>query len=153
MAREPGFRGSVDTWLARLETWLSRSDPADLLNVDIVFDARTVHGDARLMHDLLLRFRKAAAANPPFLKLMIASHNHAAPPLGLFGGLKGDPTAGSTSRSMFSAASWRPRAFWRSGVPVPSAAPSPGSRPPDPTGAVRRWSWPASPKPSSSPRH
>ncbi len=91
MAREPGFRGSVDTWLARLETWLSRSDPADLLNVDIVFDARTVHGDARLMHDLLLRFRKAAAANPPFLKLMIASHNHAAPPLGLFGGLKGDP--------------------------------------------------------------
>ncbi len=90
MAREPGFRGSVDTWLARLETWLSRSDPADLLNVDIVFDARTVHGDARLMHDLLLRFRKAAAANPPFLKLMIASHSHAAPPLGLFGGLKGD---------------------------------------------------------------
>ncbi len=90
MAREPAFRGSVATWLARLETWLSRSDPADLLNVDIVFDARTVHGEARLMHDLLGRFRTAAAANPPFLKLMIASHNHAAPPIGLFGGLKGD---------------------------------------------------------------
>jgi DNA polymerase-3 subunit epsilon/CBS domain-containing protein len=90
MAREAGFRGSVETWLERLRVWLSRSDPADLLNVDIVFDARTVHGDPRLMQDLLARFREGAAGNPAFLKLMIASHRHAAPPIGLFGGLKGD---------------------------------------------------------------
>ncbi len=90
MAREPAFRGSVATWLERLDMWLSRSDPADLLNVDIVFDARTVHGDPGLMQGLMARFRAAAAGNPAFLKLLIASHRSAAPPIGVFGGLKGD---------------------------------------------------------------
>ncbi len=90
MAREPAFRGSVETWRKRMEAWLGRSSPDDLLNVDIVFDARTVHGDPALMHGLLTGFRQAASANAAFLKLLTGSHVDSPAPLGFFGGLKGD---------------------------------------------------------------
>ncbi|MGL4974482.1 MAG: DUF294 nucleotidyltransferase-like domain-containing protein, partial [Bosea sp. (in: a-proteobacteria)] len=90
MAREPLFRGSVATWTGRMEHWLSRSNPNDLLNVDIVFDARTVHGDPRLFHALLTKFGVAASENAAFLKLMIASHPDASVPVSLFGNLKAD---------------------------------------------------------------
>jgi DNA polymerase-3 subunit epsilon/CBS domain-containing protein len=90
MAREPLFRGSVSTWRERMETWLGRSSPSDLLNVDIVFDARTVHGDPRLFHTLLLQFGSAASQNAAFLKLMIASHPDVSTPVSFFGSLKAD---------------------------------------------------------------
>jgi CBS domain-containing protein len=40
--------------------------------------------------NLMEEFRDGAKASPAFLKLMAASHGDAAPPLGFFGGLKGD---------------------------------------------------------------
>jgi CBS domain-containing protein len=90
MAREPGFRGAVETWAERMETWLTRSSPQDLLNVDIVFDARVVHGDPSLLTGLMTQFRSAAADNAAFLKLLIASHQEASAPVSLFGTIKGD---------------------------------------------------------------
>jgi CBS domain-containing protein len=90
MAREPAFRGSVTTWQARMEHWLGRSNPDDLLNVDIVFDARAVHGDPSLFHALLEKFRSVASENAAFLKLMIASHPDIRAPVSFFGTLKGD---------------------------------------------------------------
>jgi DNA polymerase-3 subunit epsilon/CBS domain-containing protein len=90
MASEPAFRGSVETWRKRMATWLTRSSPEDLLNVDIVFDARTVHGDPGLFGALIADFRAGAAAEPAFLKLLVASHGAGGSPVGFFGGLKGD---------------------------------------------------------------
>jgi CBS domain-containing protein len=90
MAREPSFRGSAATWRARMDHWLSRSNPRDLLNVDIVFDARTVHGDPTLFQGLLTQFASAARQNAAFLKLLIASHPDASVPISLFGNLKAD---------------------------------------------------------------
>lgn len=90
MAREPLFRGSVLTWHERMEHWLGRSSPDDLLNVDIVFDARTVHGDPALFHALLRSFSAAASENAAFLKLMIASHPDSSVPISFFGNLKPD---------------------------------------------------------------
>ncbi|MCX7324523.1 MAG: DUF294 nucleotidyltransferase-like domain-containing protein [Hyphomicrobiales bacterium] len=90
MAREPSFRGSVATWRGRMDHWLSRSSPSDLLNVDIVFDARTVHGDPTLFLGLLTQFASAARQNAAFLKLLIASHPDASVPISLFGNLKAD---------------------------------------------------------------
>jgi CBS domain-containing protein len=89
MASEPAFRGSVASWRARMSTWVGRSNPEDMLNVDIVFDARTVHGDPALAAGLLADFRTAAQASPAFLKLMVASHGDGAAPIGFFGKLKG----------------------------------------------------------------
>jgi CBS domain-containing protein len=90
MAREPAFRGSVETWRERMRTWLSHARPEDLLNVDIVFDARSVYGDPDLITGVLAEFRDAAAERPEFLKLLVESHADGAAPVGLFGGIKGD---------------------------------------------------------------
>jgi CBS domain-containing protein len=90
MAREPSFRGSITTWVERMDMWLGRSNPEDILSVDIVFDARTVLGDPRLFHTLLDKFRSAASENPAFLKRMIESHPDAVPSISLFGNLKAD---------------------------------------------------------------
>jgi signal-transduction protein with cAMP-binding, CBS, and nucleotidyltransferase domain len=73
-----------------MEHWLGRSNPHDLLNVDIVFDARTVHGDPAMFHGLMEKFTAAASDNAAFLKLMIASHPDISPPVSFFGALKGD---------------------------------------------------------------
>ncbi len=90
MASEPSFRGSVETWRTRMATWLSRSSPQDILNVDIFFDARAVHGDPAPAAALLAEFRAAARGAPTFLKLMVASHGVEAAPVGFFGKLRGD---------------------------------------------------------------
>ncbi|MGY6710660.1 MAG: DUF294 nucleotidyltransferase-like domain-containing protein [Rhizobiaceae bacterium] len=52
MAKNAAWRGSLDTWKARIADWVSRSSPADLLNVDIFFDQRAVHGDTALAQSL-----------------------------------------------------------------------------------------------------
>jgi CBS domain-containing protein len=90
MASEPLFRGSIETWRGRMTTWLGRSNPQDLLNVDIVFDARIVHGDPDPAMRLQQKFRASAKQSPAFLKLLTASHDTTSAPVGFFGGLKGD---------------------------------------------------------------
>src|SRR5690606_5310891 len=88
MAREPAWRGSVETWRRRIEAWLERSDPDDLLCVDIFFDARIVHGDAALTASLMTQARARAARAPHFLKLLAASVPEPAAAFGLLGSLR-----------------------------------------------------------------
>ena len=47
MAKNPQWRGSLAIWRARVADWIRRSSPHDLLAVDIFFDLRGVHGEAR----------------------------------------------------------------------------------------------------------
>jgi CBS domain-containing protein len=49
MAKNPQWRGSLATWRARVAGWIRHSKPEDLLSVDIFFDLRWVHGDAKLV--------------------------------------------------------------------------------------------------------
>ena len=37
MAKNPAWRGSMRTWRARIDHWVGRSNPQDLLAVDIFF--------------------------------------------------------------------------------------------------------------------
>lgn len=70
MARNPQWRGSVETWQARITEWLSRSRPQDLLNVDIFYDLRPVAGAtdlARRLHDFAFERAQGASA---FAKLL-----------------------------------------------------------------------------------
>jgi DNA polymerase-3 subunit epsilon/CBS domain-containing protein len=88
MASEAAFRGSLATWLARIEGWVSRASPQDLLNVDIFFDFRPAFGDMtlteRLWHDAWAAPRGAFA----FLKLLGETHAAAPVPTTLMGRLK-----------------------------------------------------------------
>lgn len=70
MARNPAWRGSHVTWNARIADWITRSNSADLLSVDIFFDLVGVHGDVALANDLWRAAFDAAQGNVAFAKLL-----------------------------------------------------------------------------------
>jgi DNA polymerase-3 subunit epsilon/CBS domain-containing protein len=88
MAKMPAWRGSLETWRERVRHWITRSRPEDLLSVDIFFDLRCVHGDARMARDLWTEAFDAARGQVGFAKLLAEAGGHAQPALGLFGGFK-----------------------------------------------------------------
>ncbi|MGE0503158.1 MAG: DUF294 nucleotidyltransferase-like domain-containing protein [Rhizobiaceae bacterium] len=87
MAKNPPFRGSLDLWKERIADWIVRSRPEDLLNVDIVYDFRPVHGDLELAADLFAHAYAAGSENPGFAKLLGEQLGSLGNPFGLFGGL------------------------------------------------------------------
>lgn len=88
MASEPAFRGSLATWRARVATWLDRARPQDLLNVDIFYDFRPVHGDGALAGALWRAAWQAARGRTGFLKLLAEANRSGDNPFGLMGGLR-----------------------------------------------------------------
>ena len=87
MAREPAWRGSLETWRARVAKWLSRSSPEDLLSVDIFFDGEAVYGDMPLADAVLGEAHSEASRAPHFVKLLASASPNPPSPFGLFGGL------------------------------------------------------------------
>jgi DNA polymerase-3 subunit epsilon/CBS domain-containing protein len=91
MARNAAWRGSVATWRARIDGWVRRQRPADLLNVDIFFDAIAVAGDTALADGVLDHAYAVAKTAKDFqLQLSLASRPGGRLPVTLFGALKGD---------------------------------------------------------------
>lgn len=88
MASKPGFRGSLATWRQRFGQWLARSNPKDLLSVDIAFDFRAVHGDRAMADGLWQEAWAAARGQSAFLKLLAENAGEPASGLGLFGGIR-----------------------------------------------------------------
>lgn len=70
MASNAAFRGSLSTWKRRVEDWVRRLRPQDLLNVDIVYDLRPVHGDTTLAAQFIEYAYDRAHAEPVFAKLL-----------------------------------------------------------------------------------
>ena len=73
MAKNVQWRGSLSTWQARVDDWMRRSNPRDLLSVDIFFDLRAVHGDADLANRLRANALDAAKGQAAFAKLLVES--------------------------------------------------------------------------------
>jgi CBS domain-containing protein len=88
MSGEPGFRGSLKTWRARINHWISRANPDDLLSVDIFYDFRPVHGDATLASTLWGEAWGAAKDAFGFLKLLAQANSAQEDPFGVFRRLK-----------------------------------------------------------------
>jgi CBS domain-containing protein len=88
MAKSPQWRGSLATWRERVAGWISRSRPEDLLSVDIFFDMRAVHGDARLANTLWREGFDLAAGQTGFAKLIAEAAGATEPGLNLFGGVR-----------------------------------------------------------------
>jgi DNA polymerase-3 subunit epsilon/CBS domain-containing protein len=88
MASNAAFRASLAGWKARIANWVSRANPQDLLNVDIVFDLRPVHGNGALGAELSRFAAEAAEGQVGFLKLLVETHENDAGPLTLFGGFR-----------------------------------------------------------------
>ena len=85
MARNEAWRKDSAAWRKQVSGWLSRSDPQDILNADIFFDALPVHGDVQLAEALRRDAITAASQSVGFLKLMTLNAATADPPLGWFG--------------------------------------------------------------------
>lgn len=84
MAANPTWRGSRLDWLDRIEDWLRRARPEDLLNVDIFFDLRPVAGSAEIGDLLFGDAVTAASRSRPFLGLLAQSVERMVPQFGLF---------------------------------------------------------------------
>jgi CBS domain-containing protein len=88
MANRPQWRGSTTTWQARISDWIGRSNPEDLLSVDIFFDLRAVHGDVTLAHGLRQQAFDAAKGQAAFAKLLVESVGTIERGLTLLGGFR-----------------------------------------------------------------
>lgn len=87
MASNAQWRGTVEAWYTRLDDWLCRARPQDLINVDIFFDLVPVAGDAELARNLHAKAVKAASTTPAFIGLLAQSTQAVAPRFGMLGGL------------------------------------------------------------------
>jgi CBS domain-containing protein len=87
MAKNPQWRGSLATWRERVADWITRSDPADLLAVDIFFDMRGVHGANALAETLWRDAFDFAKGQAAFAKLLAEAAGELEPGLTFFGGI------------------------------------------------------------------
>ena len=86
MAKNAPWRGSVATWQERIDHWIARSNPRDLLSVDIFFDLRGVHGDGVLQSPCGAAFA-AAEGQAEFAKLLVEGISVPGS-VGFFGGIR-----------------------------------------------------------------
>ncbi|MCC6890009.1 MAG: CBS domain-containing protein, partial [Hyphomicrobiales bacterium] len=90
MAKNPAWRGSRATWNARIDHWLGRLDPQDLLNVDIFFDLLGVHGDTGMADALWRGAFEAAKGRADFAKMLVEVAGGTQPALGWFGRIRSE---------------------------------------------------------------
>jgi DNA polymerase-3 subunit epsilon/CBS domain-containing protein len=90
MARNAPWRHSTAAWRQQVQLWISRTDPADILNADIFFDAVAVHGDRELVEDLRTDAITAAAQSEAFLKLMSVAASTIEPATNWLGQFRSD---------------------------------------------------------------
>ena len=79
MAKNPEWRGPLSVWRQRIDAWIRRSNPEDLLAVDIFFDLRGVHGCADLVENLASYAFEVARGRADFAKLLVEASGDVAP--------------------------------------------------------------------------
>jgi CBS domain-containing protein len=90
MARNSQWRGSLTHWRERIDGWVEKSRPQDLLNVDIFFDAVPVHGDYALGQEIFDLGYSAGHANATFAKLLGENVSSLGSALTMFGRFRTD---------------------------------------------------------------
>lgn len=88
MGKNEQWRGSLATWRERVADWITRSNPADLLSVDIFFDLVGVHGNVALAQELWRGAFDAAQHNAPFAKLLAQAAGEMPAGLNILGGFR-----------------------------------------------------------------
>ncbi len=88
MARNAGWRGSSAEWRRRVDNWVVKARPEDLLNVDIFYDLRPVHGEAQLVENLRTYAWQRGGEHVEFAKQLGESVRNVNNPFTLLGGLR-----------------------------------------------------------------
>jgi len=87
MVMNEAWRGTLGQWKKRVDSWLRRARPDDILSVDIFFDMISVAGDTNLARQLHKDSVAVASKSPPFLGLLAQSVLQVAPRFSMFGRL------------------------------------------------------------------
>jgi DNA polymerase-3 subunit epsilon/CBS domain-containing protein len=90
MAKNAACRHSVADWRTVIDGWIERSEPIDLLSVDIFFDGVPVHGDLALAEGAFDYAYEQGYSKPYFTMLMSGLGRDWRPPLTVFGGFRKD---------------------------------------------------------------
>ncbi len=85
MARNREWRMSAADWRAKIDHWIGRHRPDDLLNVDIFFDAVGVHGDMALADGIWEHAFERGHRASDFTKLLVMAARQRGQPFTLFG--------------------------------------------------------------------
>ncbi len=85
MASNSAWRMDAGHWREVVSQWLSKSRPEDILNADIFFDAKSVHGDSSMLESLRLDAVRAASKAHGFLNAMQMRAGEFSSPVGWFG--------------------------------------------------------------------
>jgi len=88
MASNREWRSSLSEWRERVDGWLRRSRPEDLLHVDIFYDLLPVAGNLELGRDLHSEAVEAARGSPAFIALLAESVAAMSLPIGMLGRLR-----------------------------------------------------------------
>ena len=73
MAKNAACRHSVADWRTVIDGWIERSEPIDLLNVDIFFDGVPVHGDLALADGLFALRLRARSRQAVLTRLIVGA--------------------------------------------------------------------------------
>ncbi|WP_367714932.1 DUF294 nucleotidyltransferase-like domain-containing protein [Nitratireductor sp. GISD-1A_MAKvit] len=88
MARNPQWRGARALWSRRVDEWVEKARPEDLLNVDIFYDLRAVYGEEDFVTTLATHAWERGAERITFAKLLGESVREVGNPFTHFGGLR-----------------------------------------------------------------
>jgi CBS domain-containing protein len=84
MALNPRWRVSLAHWRQHFDGWIDEPEPQAVMHSSIFFDMRCVHGEARLVEDLLAHAVGRAEDNQIFRRFMAANVLQHRPPIGFF---------------------------------------------------------------------
>lgn len=90
MAKNAPWRHSLAGWKAVIDSWVRKQSPQDLLNVDIFFDGRAVHGDYRLADEIRNYAIDVGSRSRDFISMLTESTRNWSPPLTLLGAIRTD---------------------------------------------------------------
>ncbi len=85
MAANAEWRMDLAGWRRRIESWVGKSRPEDILNSDIFFDAVAVHGERTLAETLYAEAQAAARGSRVFLHAMTQNAGDFRTPLNWLG--------------------------------------------------------------------
>ena len=85
MAMNPRWCQPLSQWQEYFHTWITQSNPQDLIDLSIFFDFRCVHGDGRLAGQLREYLFKTAEGQSGFMQHLMKNSLQHRLPLGLLG--------------------------------------------------------------------
>ncbi len=87
MARNPKWCRPLEDWIIELDEWLQKSEPEDIMDLSILFDARPVYGDPELIYKLRRNIQKALINDPAYFHHAARNALSFKPPLRLPGNI------------------------------------------------------------------